>query len=402
MPSATSQANRHTFASAGPPRPGAFRPAGAPQRTTSRGMNDAVIRTSNSPRVRPRTADATIMFRQLTHTGVSFITAYAQFSEGVLEGLEDSLKSAWSLVSRDMWQWRTYTELATTVTALGMIQPFNIPAGLVNAQAFDRRWGTHVTQRQVDIMAAINQLVLDVPRWTPRQWGRAVGRLVGDIVLAKGAGAAVKVAAQASVVAARASMVAAQTSIRATVRVAVSESVQVSTIATRLQSLGKIPVGAGRLAKARAIIPVYARYTTVRAAIPFLDVSAGVNKTTFWSGLNPLTPTGQAFEHAEVLAKASGRTTLEMTKGGSWLGRQTNLLGNGKELYVDWQSQMRPQWGRLSARFAKQARGTVEMYRGPRYAGANSVWEEFEQKPLLESLKSGRVTDIKEIDVPKK
>jgi hypothetical protein len=380
MPPATSQANRHTFASAGPPRPGAFRPAGAPQRTTSRGMNDAVIRTSNSPRVRPRTADATIMFRQLTHTGVSFITAYAQFSDGVLEGLEDSLKSAWSLVSRDMWQWRTYTELATTVTALGMIQPFNIPAGLVNAQAFDQRWGTHVTQRQVDIMAAINQLVQDVPRWTPRQWGRAVGRLVGDIVLAKGAGAAVKVA----------------------VRVAVSESVQVSTIATRLQTLGKIPVGAGRLAKARAIIPVYARYTTVRAAIPFLDVSAGVNKTTFWSGLNPLTSTGQAFEHAEMLAKASGRTTLEMTKGGSWLGRQTNLLGNGKELYVDWQSQMRPQWGRLSARFAKQARGTVEMYRGPRYAGANSVWEEFEQKPLLESLKSGRVTDIKEIDVPKK
>lgn len=380
MPPVTSQANRHSFASAGPPRPGAFRPAGMPQRTTSRGMNDAVIRTSNPPRVRPRTAGAAIVFRQLTHSGLSFITAFAQFSDGVLEGLEDSLKSAWSLVSHDMWQVRTYTELATTVTALTLMQPFNIPAGLANAQAFDRRWGTHVTQRQVDIMAAINQLAQDVPRWTPRQWGRAVGRLVGDIVLAKGAGAAAKVA----------------------VRVAVSESVQVSTIATRLQSLGKIPVGAGRLAKARAIIPVYARYTTVRAAIPFLDVSAGVNKTTFWSGLNPLTPTGQAFEHAEMLAKASGRTTLEMTKGGSWLGRQTNLLGNGKDLYVDWQSQMRPQWGRLSARFAKQARGTVEMYRGPRYAGANSVWEEFEQKPLRESMKRGRVTDIKEIDVPKK
>jgi hypothetical protein len=387
MPPANSQANRHSFASAGPPRPGAFRPAGAPQRTTSRGMNDAVIRASNPPRVRPRTVGAAIVFRQLTHSGVSFITAYAQFTEGVLEGLEGSLKSAWSLVSRDMWQWRTYTELATTVTALGLIQPFNIPAGLADAQAFDRRWGTHVTQRQVDIMAAINQLVQDVPRWTPRQWGRAVGRLVGDIVLAKGAGAAVKVAAQASMVAAR---------------VAVSESVQVSTIAKQLQTLGKIPVGASRLAKARAIIPVYARYTTVRAAIPFLDVGAGVNKTTFWSGLNPLTPTGQGFEHAEMLARASGRTTLEMTKGGAWLGRQTKLLGNGTQTYVDWQSQLRPQWGRLSARFAKQARGTVEMYRGPRYAGAKSVWEEFEQQPLLESMSQGRVTDIKVIDVPKK
>jgi hypothetical protein len=60
-----------------------------------------------------------------------------------------------------------------------------------------------------------------------------------------------------------------------------------------------------------------------------------------------------------------------------------------------------PQWGRLSARFAKQAQGTVEMYRGPRYAGANSVWKKFEQKPLLESMRRGQVTDIKEIDVSK-
>lgn len=380
MPPATSQASRHTFATAGPPRPGAFRPAGAPQRTTSRGQNDVVIRTTNPPRVRPRTAGAALVFRQMTHTGLSFITAYAQFTEGVLEGLEASLKGAWSLVSHDMWQWRTYTELATTVTALGLIQPFNIPAGLADAQAFDRRWGTHVTQRQVDIMAAINQLVQDVPRWTPRQWGRAVGRLVGDIVLAKGAGAAAGVA----------------------VRAAVSESVQLRTISTQLQNLGKIPAGASRLAKARAIIPVYARYTTVRAAIPFLDVSAGVNKTTFWSGLERLTPTSESFEHAEMLARASGRTTLEMTKGGAWLGRQSKLLGNDMGTYVDWQSQLRPQWGRLSARFAQQARGTVEMYRGPRYAGPKSVWEEFEQKPLLESMKKGRVTDIRVIDVPKK
>jgi hypothetical protein len=78
----------------------------------------------------------------------------------------------------------------------------------------------------------------------------------------------------------------------------------------------------------------------------------------------------------------------------------SKLLGDGKDLYVDWQSQLLPQWDRLSARFAKQAQGTVEMYRGPRYA-ANSVWEEFEQKPLLESMRRGQVTDIKEIDVPK-
>jgi hypothetical protein len=54
MLSATSRANRHTFASAGPPRPGAFPPAGTPQRTTSRGMNDALLvkRTSDAPLAR--------------------------------------------------------------------------------------------------------------------------------------------------------------------------------------------------------------------------------------------------------------------------------------------------------------------------------------------------------------
>ena len=376
MPPANSRANLHTFASASPPRPGPFRPAGAPQRTTSRGMNDAVIRTGTPPRIRPRTVDTATMFRQLTHTGLSFITAYGQFSEGVLDGLEDSLKSAWNLVSHDMWQTRTYTELAKTVVALGMIKPFNLAEGLADAQAFDRRWGTQIAQRQADIMAAIHQLIQDIPHWTPRQWGHAVGRLVGDIVLAKGAGAVVKVA----------------------VGVAVSETVHLRTIATQLEKLGTVSTGATRLAKARAIVPVYARFTMVRTAIPFLDVSSKVNGTSFWSGLEKLSATGNAAEHAQVLARASGRQTLEMTRGGAWLDRQTGLFGQ----QLDWGSQLRPQWGRLSARFAAKARGTVEMYRGPRYAGPNSVWEQFERDPLEASRKAGRVTDIRVIDVPKK
>jgi len=50
MPPATSQATRHSFASAGPPRPGAFRPpAGAPQRTTSRRPNEAVLLKKAAP-----------------------------------------------------------------------------------------------------------------------------------------------------------------------------------------------------------------------------------------------------------------------------------------------------------------------------------------------------------------
>jgi hypothetical protein len=43
MPPATSQANRHSFASAGSPRPGGFRPAGAASRAPSRRQNDALL-----------------------------------------------------------------------------------------------------------------------------------------------------------------------------------------------------------------------------------------------------------------------------------------------------------------------------------------------------------------------
>ena len=202
-----------------------------------------------------------------------------------------------------------------------------------------------------------------------------MGRLVGDILLAKGAGAAVKVA----------------------VRVAVTETIQLRIILGALQGLGKLPAGAGRLAKARAVIPVYGRFTMVRVKVPFLDVTTGYGKTTFWSGLET-TPEVSAYEQAKGLADASGRTTLEMTKGGAWLGRQSKLLDD----LVDWQTQMRPQWGRLSTRFAKQAQGTVEMYKGPRYAGPHSVWEQFERTPLEKLQKAGKVTDIRIIEIPTK
>ena len=380
MPLPNSRLGRSSFTAPGAPRAGVFLLQGPPRRVTSRGMNDAVIRASNPPRIMPRAATSADMFRELGRAGMSYATAYADFSQGVVEGLGGSLKSAWSLVSHDMWQAKTYTELATTATALALLQPLNIATGLADAYAFDKRWGTHVAQRQMEIMQAIEKLVQDVPRWTPRQWGHAVGRLVGDIVLAKGAGAAAKMA----------------------VGVAVSETVHLRTISGAMQRLGAVPAGAGRLAKARAIIPVYGRFTMVRTAVPFLDVRTGINKTTFWSGLEKLAPNTEAFQHAEALARASGRTTLEMTKGGGWLGRQSKLLGNDAGLFVDWGTQLRPQWGRLSARFAGQARGSVEMYRGPRYAGSGSVWEQYEQRPLQELLKKGQVTEIKITDVPKK
>ena len=196
MPPANSAANRHTFASTGPPRPGAFRPAGPPRRTTSRGQNDVAIRAGAPPPVRPRTAPGPTLLVFLTSSGYTLAAAYGQFSQGVLDGLGDTLKSTWSLVSRDMWQLSTYRELGTTLTALTLLDPFDVARSLTAARAFDARWGTHVAQRMMDIIGAVKKLLKDAPHWTPRQWGRAVGRLVGELVLAKGAGGAAKLAVE--------------------------------------------------------------------------------------------------------------------------------------------------------------------------------------------------------------
>ncbi len=196
MPPANSAAHRHTFASTGPPRPGAFRPAGPPRRTTSRGQNDVAIRAGAPPPVRPRTAPGPTLLVFLTSSGYTLAAAYMQFSQGVLDGLGDTLKSTWSLVSRDMWQLSTYRELGTTLTALTLLDPFDVARSFAAARAFDARWGTHVAQRMADIIGAVKKLIKDAPHWTPRQWGRAVGRLVGELVLAKGAGGAAKLAVQ--------------------------------------------------------------------------------------------------------------------------------------------------------------------------------------------------------------
>ncbi|MGI4863593.1 MAG: hypothetical protein ACRYFZ_06685 [Janthinobacterium lividum] len=196
MPPTSPRTARHTFATSGPPRPGAFVPSGAPRRVTSRSLNDAVIRRSTPPVAQPRTAAGPTLLVFLTSSGQSLATAYVQFSQGVMDGLGDSLKSTWSLISHDMWQLSTYREMGTTLTALGLLDPLNVAQSLAAAHALDARLGTHIAQRMADIINAVKQLMRDAPHWTARQWGRAVGRVIGDLVLAKGAGGAVKLAAE--------------------------------------------------------------------------------------------------------------------------------------------------------------------------------------------------------------
>lgn len=154
-------------------------------------MNDVVIRSRPSPPVRPRAAAQLNPSRGFAESDLSFLTSYADFTKGVIEGLTNSLKGAWGLVSHDLWQARTYVELATTVTALALI-----PLGLEASLAYDELRGTQIVPRQLEIIDAISQLVREMPRWTSRQWGQGVGRLVGDVILTRGAGSALKIAGQ--------------------------------------------------------------------------------------------------------------------------------------------------------------------------------------------------------------
>ena len=164
-------------------------------------MNDAVLRAAAPPQVRPRGAaagpDGLMSLAQILAANS------AEFSKGVLEGLFDALKSTVKLVAHDLWQLDTYKELATTGNALRMLAWDNIGPGVASAEAYDARHGTHVAQRQAEILDAVNKLRLDAPHWTPRQWGYAVGIVVGNVILAKGAGAGVKMAARGTLSLAR-------------------------------------------------------------------------------------------------------------------------------------------------------------------------------------------------------
>ena len=63
---------------------------------------------------------------------------------------------------------------------------------------------------------------------------------------------------------------------------------------------------------------------------------------------------------------------------------------------------MRPQWARLSGRFARQARGSVEVFKGPRFDPVRSMCITEEKGALEIAQRAGRVTDIIIRDVPKK
>ncbi|MFM7851219.1 MAG: hypothetical protein ACKO96_04705 [Flammeovirgaceae bacterium] len=84
-------------------------------------------------------------------------------------------------------------------------------------------------------------------------------------------------------------------------------------------------------------------------------------------------------------ATANGLTTLEMTTGGSFLNATQSAVLPIFRGYL---------WNSASARFAAAASGNVRVLIGPTFRGASSTLMRFERPVLMNSLNSGRVTNI--------
>ena len=305
--------------------------------------NSTVPAQRRSQRIQAVTSGAG---QQVLGAGVLAVKTYGEYSQGVLEGLGDSVKSTWGFVTRDAWQVKTWTEMGTTMVAVSLMSPQHMGT----AQWLDGKLGTQFAPRQVQIVMALDQTFKEMPHWKARQWGKLVGRVAGDVLTTKGAGAGAK----AGITLAKAEF----TTVRA------------------------ITKSAGSITKATG---AYGRYNNVRAQIPFRNVTTAPNKATFWSGLE------EGANEAKEWAKLNGRTSLEMTRGGQWLDAQQTLLNNAK---VPWDI-MRPQWARLSRRFAQATRGQVTVLQGPRFNAVSSIWVTVEETELQALQKAGKVTEIK-------
>jgi hypothetical protein len=89
--------------------------------------------------------------------------------------------------------------MGTTMVAVTLMQPQY--AGTANW--LDQKLGTQFAPRQVQIVVALDQTFKEMPHWKARQWGKLVGRVAGDVLTTKGAGAGVKVAGRVASTAGR-------------------------------------------------------------------------------------------------------------------------------------------------------------------------------------------------------
>jgi hypothetical protein len=100
-------------------------------------------------------------------------------------------------------------------------------------------------------------------------------------------------------------------------------------------------------------------FSSYMSAAQTLDVSTAENGSVFYSGAG-----NRAL--AEEFAVSNGRTTLEMTPGGSWLDAQ-GLFGPSSPLTPSEATQV---WSTLSGRFAAGASGNaVGFVEGARAGG---------------------------------
>lgn len=153
--------------------------------------------TSAAPSVSERVgAVLSTAARRVHQAGAVAAQLDAEFTEGLKKGMERSLRGAVNFVTQEAWQAETWTELGTTVVAIGLLTPQHpqgVLGGQAHAQWLDRQLGTHVAQRQLQLVVAIDQKLKEMPGWNAEQWGELVGHVAADALLTRGAVTGVRV-----------------------------------------------------------------------------------------------------------------------------------------------------------------------------------------------------------------
>ena len=102
MPFLSSRVSMHSLGGAG--RVGVAHPQGDRARTTSRGMNDAVIRSRPAPPVRPRGGNSAYTLSKRKHIGIFLSTIHSLADLDIVEDTATYLKNIWGVVSHNIQQ----------------------------------------------------------------------------------------------------------------------------------------------------------------------------------------------------------------------------------------------------------------------------------------------------------
>jgi hypothetical protein len=263
------------------------------------------------------------------------VNPVTRFFQGIGDGIIDVGKTTWKFASNDAWEKKTWVEMGKSTVAVGLMAPEGY--GIHVTELIDNHFDTRFGERQQAIKGAVGKFVVDdIINGDAQSRGKATGQIIGNILLAKGAGAVA------------------------------STAINEVNIARRIGSIGG-----------------YGQYTYLRAGVKVMDVSTPHGKALFWSGIDG---GGNA---ATQYALRNNLINLERTRGGNWLQNQ-----NLSSLPREFQGLL---WDGISFRFASGASGNIFVLQGNSIR-MQSVWMRVERKILMDKFSNKKIQTIEFID----